>query len=202
MTEATALPATPVLIALVRHGETEWNRTGRIQGRTDIPLNEAGRAQGLATAERLATERWDAVYSSGLSRASETAELIAERLGLPRPEIVDALAERSYGVLEGLDHHGRAAVEAQAATIDGLETRSAVVARASAALVDIAAAHPGAAVVVVTHGGVIHSLIQHLSDWRLPGTGYVIGNGSVHLVTVTDGRLELVAPETLTGTDG
>ena len=67
---------------------------------------------------------------------------------------------------------------------------------------DIAAAHPGAAVVVVTHGGVIHSLIQHLSDWRLPGTGYVIGNGSVHLVTVTDGRLELVAPETLTGTDG
>lgn len=191
----------PVLIALVRHGETEWNRARRIQGMTDIPLNDTGRAQAAATGALLATEEWRAVYSSPLSRAAESAAIIAASLGLAEPAIVAELAERAHGALEGLDHAGRLAVEAQAATIEGLEPRSAVTARATAALSRIASSHPGGSVVVVSHGGVIHALLQQLSGGSLPSVGDAIANGSVHLVRIADGALELVEPEVLTGTD-
>lgn len=200
MTDAST-DAPPVLIALVRHGETDWNRERRIQGMTDIPLNDTGRAQAAATGARLSGDEWQAVYGSTLSRAAETAAIIADSLGLGRPELVDELVERSHGVLEGLDHAGRLAVEAQAATIEGLEPRSSVIARATAALAEIADAHAGGSVVVVSHGGVIHSLLLHLSGWTLPGPGYSVANGSVHMLRYADGELELLEPEALTGTD-
>jgi broad specificity phosphatase PhoE len=201
METSTAPPPAPVLFALVRHGETDWNRARRIQGTTDIPLNDTGRAQAAATGAVLAADAWDAVYGSPLSRAAESAAIIAASLGLPEPELVADLAERAHGALEGLDHAGRLAVEAQAATIEGLEPRSAVIARAKAALGLLAAAHPGGSVVVVSHGGVIHALLQHVSGGTLPHSGSAVANGSVHLVRFADGMLELVESEVLTGTD-
>ena len=65
---------------LVRHGETDWNRQRRIQGLTDIPLNETGRRQARDTGMLLRRRRWDGVFSSPLSRAVETASIIAVRL--------------------------------------------------------------------------------------------------------------------------
>lgn len=200
MTELSRMPLQPVTIALVRHGETDWNRERRIQGLTDIPLNDTGRQQAAATAEALRDESWDAIYASPLSRAAETASIMAAGLGLAEPVHVPELVERRHGALEGLDPAGRAALEASAATIEGLEPRSAVIERSSAALLALAERHPGGRVLAVAHGGVIHSLILHLSDWTLPAPGYRIDNGSVHLVRVVDGALELVEPERLTGT--
>ncbi|WP_285463671.1 histidine phosphatase family protein [Agromyces sp. NBRC 114283] len=200
MTELSRMPLQPVTIALVRHGETDWNRERRIQGLTDIPLNDTGRQQAAATAEALRDESWDAIYASPLSRAAETASIMAAGLGLAEPVHVPELVERRHGALEGLDPEGRAALEASAATIEGLEPRSAVIERSSAALLALAERHPGGRVLAVAHGGVIHSLILHLSDWTLPAPGYRIDNGSVHLVRVVDGALELVEPERLTGT--
>ncbi|MFF2369342.1 histidine phosphatase family protein [Agromyces sp. NPDC058110] len=202
MTDAVPLTAATTRLALVRHGETDWNVQRRIQGATDIPLNDAGREQAVAVASRLDGVSWTAVYASTLSRAAETAEIISAERGLPDPVQVAALAERSYGVLEGLDHGGRAAVEARAETVDGLEPRSAVIARARAALLEIADAHPGGDVVVVTHGGVIHALMLDLSGRTFPTPEYVIGNGSVHDVIAADGRLSLVMPEAAVGTHG
>ncbi|GGR38870.1 histidine phosphatase family protein [Agromyces mediolanus] len=200
MTGLSRMPLQPVTIALVRHGETDWNRERRIQGLTDIPLNDTGRQQAAATAEALRDESWDAIYASPLSRAAETASIMAAGLGLAEPVHVPELVERRHGALEGLDPEGRAALEASAATIEGLEPRSAVIERSSAALLALAERHPGGRVLAVAHGGVIHSLILHLSDWTLPAPGYRIDNGSVHLVRVVDGTLELVEPERLTGT--
>ncbi|MFK4729374.1 histidine phosphatase family protein [Agromyces mediolanus] len=200
MTELSRVPLQPVTIALVRHGETDWNRERRIQGLTDIPLNDTGRRQAAATAEALRDEPWDAIYASPLARAAETASMMAAGLGLAEPVHVPELVERRHGALEGLDPAGRAELEASAATIEGLEPRSAVIERSSAALLALARRHPGGRVLAVAHGGVIHSLILHLSDWTLPGPGYRIDNGSVHLVRVVDEALELVEPERLTGT--
>ncbi|MGI9825140.1 histidine phosphatase family protein [Agromyces sp. Marseille-Q5079] len=188
--------------AIVRHGETDWNVQRRIQGATDIPLNDTGRVQARETALLLDDRPWHSIVASPLSRASETATIIAATLGLEAPEIVPDLAERSHGVLEGLDHRGRAAVEAQAASIEGLEPRSVVIERARRALLELAAAHPGEDVIVVTHGGVIHALMLDLSDWTFPTPDYAIENGSVHEVIARDGALVLSLPDAATGTDG
>ena len=87
-------------IWILRHGETDWNVLWKMQGQTDIPLNEKGIAQAKEAAERLKSERVDAIYSSPLSRAYETARIIAEPHGL---QIVtdDRLKEMSFGEFEG-----------------------------------------------------------------------------------------------------
>ena len=93
----------PTRFCLVRHGETAWNAEGRLQGQIDIPLNAAGRAQAEATAARLAAHRFDALYSSDLSRALETAAPAATLLGLQtRP--TPSLRERQFGGFQGLTH--------------------------------------------------------------------------------------------------
>ena len=87
---------------LVRHGETDWNRQRRIQGLTDIPLNDAGREQARETGSVLGRRPFDGIFSSPLGRALETARIIAGEVGLPEPGVIDALAERNYGEAEGM----------------------------------------------------------------------------------------------------
>ena len=86
---------------LIRHGEVAWNRENSYIGSTDLPLNDDGRRQAGLLADRLKGIEFDAVYSSDLSRARETAEIIAERLGLS-VVIVPALRELDYGDWEGM----------------------------------------------------------------------------------------------------
>lgn len=87
-------------LLLVRHGETDWNAAGRIQGCTDTPLNARGRAQALALAGRLRGERPQRLYTSPLRRARETAAIVGAELAL-EPETVEALREISFGEWEG-----------------------------------------------------------------------------------------------------
>jgi len=87
---------------LIRHGMTDWNKTGRLQGQNDVALNEEGRWQAKALALRLAREKkWDAIVSSDLSRAVETAEIIAEYTGLGPVRLESRLRERTHGRLDG-----------------------------------------------------------------------------------------------------
>lgn len=90
-------------IGLVRHGLTDWNAQGKIQGQTDIPLNETGREQARLLAERLVQETapFDYVISSGLQRAEETASILADALQIPLLSPVEGLRERAYGLVEG-----------------------------------------------------------------------------------------------------
>lgn len=155
-------------IVLARHGETEWNRLGRWQGHADPPLNEAGRLQAVALAETLAGDGVVAVYSSDLSRASETARAVGARLGV---EVVEdaALREIDVGSWSGLT---RAEVQERfpegfARWLDGEighdgETREQLTARVVAAVERIASDHRDETVVVVTHGGAIRALRRHL----------------------------------------
>ena len=88
------------LFYLVRHGETKWNAVDRICGRSDVPLSEAGRRQAKRLAERLKPISFDALYSSPLKRAIDTARFISERIGL-EPVLDDSLVELDYGQWEG-----------------------------------------------------------------------------------------------------
>ena len=190
-------------ILLVRHGETDWNASGRIQGHSDTPLNAAGRQQAQRVAQRLAREPIRALYSSDLSRAFETATIIGVPLGLtvvasPR------LRERQYGVWEGLTS---AEIQARypeqfaiwrARSTDFAppqgETRSELLTRALAELETIARRHVSEVVVVVTHGGLCYVLINHIlgsvdGDRR----EFTFGNASIHTLEVSGNQWSVIS---------
>lgn len=175
---------------LVRHGETDWNLARRVQGSTDIPLNETGRAQARATGELLATREWDAIISSPLSRAFETASIIAGYIGLGDPETLDSIVERGYGAAEGLDHDEIDSRFPGNTPVPGRETREHVTARVLPALVELADRHAGEAIIVVAHGGVIRSVLNAVDPLGMHGS---IRNGSVHSFHHVDGAFELIA---------
>lgn len=133
-------------LLLVRHGETDWNAEGRLQGHTDRPLNDDGRRQAKELADRLAGEGADAIYTSDLVRATETAEIVGQRLGLP--VVVDPdLREKNWGTWEGLTGDERVHVEFEGESTEDHRDRVLRAVRR------IAGRHPDQRVVVVTHGG-------------------------------------------------
>ena len=146
---------------LVRHAETDWNRERRFQGGRDVPLSAAGREQAESAARLLAATPLDAVWSSPLARARDTAALIAAPHRLAVQETA-AFREMGFGEWEGLtrdevrerfaDAH-RAWVETpQEAIWPGAETLAAVRTRALAGLAALRAAHQGQTICLVTHG--------------------------------------------------
>ena len=174
---------------LVRHGETDWNRQRRIQGLTDIPLNDVGRAQAMTTGRRLAARSWDGVFSSPLSRALETASIIADELALPAPIPLEALVERDYGEAEGMNFLDIERRWPDRGAVPGQETREQVVARVLPALKGLAIAHPDQSLVVVSHGGAIRAVLTAVQPSASHG---MITNGSVHSFRFGD-ELELIA---------
>ena len=133
-------------LLLVRHGETDWNAEGRLQGHTDRPLSDYGQRQARELADELAGEPLDAIYASDLERARETAEIVGERLGLP-VTVDPELREKDWGTWEGLTPAERDSVELVG------ESTEAHQERILRALERIAERHPGGRVLVVTHGG-------------------------------------------------
>jgi broad specificity phosphatase PhoE len=175
---------------LVRHGETDWNAARRIQGRTDIPLNDTGRDQARQAGELLSRRRWDAIYASPLSRAAETARIIGERVGISEIGTRDALMERDYGAAEGLGFDELDKLYPEGIHAEGQETREEVGSRVGGALVALADSHPGESLIVVSHGGAIRAVLQ-LAE---PGVKHPrITNASVHSFRVQDGDLQLIA---------
>jgi broad specificity phosphatase PhoE len=194
------------LLTLVRHGQTDWNLEGRIQGTTDIPLNDTGRRQAHESATSLGA-RLDrtaplVVVSSDLSRARETAEIIAADLGADAPRLYPQLRERDYGEGEGMpvaelrERFG----EWHDADIPGAEPWPAVRRRAIRGLRRVVAdvraetAPAGAAVIVVSHGAFIRELIRHATGGALPLPGQRLENGSSYTVLLERERLRLAAP--------
>lgn len=186
------------LITLVRHGQTDWNLARRIQGSTDIPLNDTGRADALAAAEALTGAAHHAIYASPLVRAQETARIIAAHLGLADPQLTRDMREREFGIGEGLlvDEYLERFENWHVAP-DGAETLDVVRDRALSALDEIArasrrrSAPVAESVIVVTHGGVIRALLHHASSGTLPREGEVLRNGSLHRFEAAPGLLRL-----------
>lgn len=190
-------------LTFVRHGETEWNRERRIQGSTDIPLNDTGRAQARAAAEQLRASLPPTgpvvITSSALTRAQETAQIIADALDLPAPVIYPGLRERNYGEAEGVlvDDFPERFGKWERHTIPGAEPASDLRVRAVTAIRQIARdvrdayAPTAASVIAVSHGGVIRELIRHASSDTLPLPGERIANGSLHTFIVERDVLSL-----------
>jgi len=168
------------LVYLVRHGETDWNRARRIQGATDIPLNDLGRAQAAEAGDLLARRDVARVVASPLSRAAETGAVIARRLGLDEPELVPDLAERRYGEAEGLTGTEVETRFPAGTPVPGREGRRELLGRVLPALVRAGRSVDGGLVVVATHGAVIRAVVTHVAEADALQVGVPIRNGSIH----------------------
>jgi broad specificity phosphatase PhoE len=150
------------MLLLVRHGETDWNADGRLQGQTDRPLSDYGRRQAQQLAEELSDEDIEAIYTSDLSRARETAEIAGARLRLP-VELDPDLREKDWGTWEGLTPVERDRVEFVGESTEAHRERTL------RALRQISERHPdGGRVLVVTHGGSMRRVQTEALGWALP----------------------------------
>lgn len=151
-----------MLIGLVRHGLTDWNAEGRIQGQSDIPLNNEGRRQAEMLGDRLLSEayKWDYCITSSLSRAAETGEIIAARLGIPLLEPDHRIRERAYGQVEGMTAVQREEKWGKDWNLLSLgqETDDTLQARALAFMEDLSARYPDRNILVISHGGFLAQL--------------------------------------------
>jgi broad specificity phosphatase PhoE len=156
---AHAAPDDVLRVYLARHGQTEWNVLGRMQGQRDIPLNEKGRAQARELARKLEGVPLDAIYSSALQRSRQTAEALQGRAPI---EALSGLNEQSLGAFEGVskeekDRGRRAELERRQDnpddTLDGGESTNQHFTRVEATVRRIRDQHPRGSILIVGHGG-------------------------------------------------
>lgn len=198
-------PTLPLIF--IRHGDTEWSRSGRYQGRSDPPLIGAGAAQALQLARRLQEQGIQSIFTSPLRRARETADVIAEELGLDAPVVDSRLTELDYGSWEGFTQteirlrwpdqlrQWKRAPELGAAP--GGESLSAVRERLRMFLEDPRwSTHHASGVLVVSHSGpirvaLLQAALQPLSMFRR----IAVPTGSMHCFMLhrSDGRLGVLS---------
>lgn len=159
-------------ICVVRHGETDWNVQGILQGSIDVPLNDHGRAQARELAAHFAAYAFTCIHTSPLSRALETAEIIARQLQLPAPTTHPGLCERNFGVVQGIPKTELAELNPllcqqvvqrnPLAQFENGEPLDDFADRILASLEDIAATHPGERILLITHGWVMDVITRHV----------------------------------------
>ena len=189
-------------LILIRHGETDWNLEHRFQGQIDVPLNARGMAQAARLGERLRAEPIDAIVSSDLQRARQTAAPASNLLGLSS-EPDPGLREQAFGVLEGLAlpeilaRHPREWAMWRRHDPDyalpGGENARSFHARVIASLLALARRHPGQRLVVVTHGGALDMVYRTAMGLSLAGPRTcLIPNAGLNTLRVNGDRLEIV----------
>ncbi|RKT43710.1 histidine phosphatase family protein [Thiocapsa rosea] len=177
MTDREDAPASTT-ICVTRHGETDWNITGVLQGWIDVPLNDNGRKQAFEMADAFKDAGFSQVWTSPLSRASETARIVAEVLKLPFPVHSEGLKERNFGRVQGMTKqdlsvlhpglHADIMRRDPACHFDAGESPDQFADRIVAALHEIARRHPGERVLAMTHGWVMDVITRHVR--QLPRT--------------------------------
>ncbi|MFP5180840.1 histidine phosphatase family protein [Bacillus altitudinis] len=173
-------------ICLVRHGETDWNAAKRIQGRTDIPLNDTGKWQAEQTGLYLKDAHWDVVISSPLSRAKETAHLILQHVHAPLV-IMDDFIERDFGDAEGMSFEERQKLFPNK-QYPNMEPLSALQDRMLEGIEKVRATYPDQRVLIVAHGAAIHALLTALADEHLGIQDTRLENACSNYVEWTDGE--------------
>ena len=189
-------------ILAIRHGETAWNVGARIQGHLDIALNDTGRWQARRMAAALADERLDAIYTSDLQRALQTAQALADASG--QTIVANAgLRERCFGEFEGLtfsevelrwpDQGARWRKRDPRFGPPGGETLQRFYDRCVETVNRLAHGHPGQTIAMVAHGGVLDCLYRAATriDLQAPRS-WQLGNASINRLRYTPEGLTLV----------
>ena len=191
------------LLYLIRHGRSTWNAEGRVQGEADAPLDNTGREQARKLAHKLQDIDFDAFYSSPLSRASETAKIVAEPHDLPIT-FDERLMERSFGAWTGklaaeIDEEMKKPLYSNwrlNGPPDG-ESQTQIANRAMAVFNEIIAAHIDQTIAVVSHGGLLNAYLLHLIGLPLETSVYIhffntavarirFQNRQIHIISIND----------------
>lgn len=191
-------------IYLMRHGETDWNKEGRIQGHTDIPLNQHGRIQIAQTAAGLADicPDIDLILCSPLWRARESAQIAAERLHYPKDKIIEEplLIERSFGEAEGLTAAEREKKYPNYQYSDigyqfpGMESLEDLMERAHSVIKMIIDTYKDKNnILVASHGAILYAIISAVTNGKIEYAGNVISldSASLYRICCTDGAIKL-----------
>lgn len=173
-------------ICLVRHGETDWNKEGRIQGRTDIPLNSLGRLQAEKCGKYLAESDWDLIISSPLVRAKQTAEIISSYIRQPVITL-EAFMKRGYGEAEGLAAKERI-LRFPYCHYPGQESRDSLTKRVMVGIGFIQDHYENKRIILDAHGAVINTILAFISSGE-------IGSGKTRLHNACLSKLEFQAEE-------
>lgn len=190
-------------LIIIRHGETTWNREGRIQGHLDSPLTAEGIAHAITCAERLHAEAIDHIIASDLQRAKHTASILNQAMALPI-QYDQALRERCFGGAEGKTYaelellHPELFSRTKPAdpdfSLDGAESRQQFHERVTVALEKLADQNVGKRILVVTHGGVLGVIYRWLNGLPINSIIQVeIPNVAYNRVTITGGNWKLEA---------
>jgi len=163
----------PAHLCIARHGETDWNVAGILQGWTDVPLNDLGRRQAYELVAALSQARFSVICSSPLIRCRESAEIIARSLRLPAPICLDGLKERNFGVIQGVPKAELADLNPlllqqilrrnPAADFEQGESMDEFAERILAALHFLGRHYSGQRVLVITHGWVMDVITREVA---------------------------------------
>lgn len=173
---------TKTVIGLLRHGQTNWNIDFRLQGITDIPLNATGISQAVAAGQLISGSDWDVLLTSPLSRARDTADIVAKAAGFERIQVEPLLLERSFGEAEGLLYEEWRAKYEDTNAVPGAETLNELRDRALILLDKLAVTYSGQRVLTVSHGALIRKLLRVASNNELPREGERLGNASMSIL--------------------
>jgi uncharacterized phosphatase len=174
-------------LCIIRHGETDWNSSGRLQGCEDTELNDAGREQAGRLAGYFAREHWDCIITSPLKRASETAQIIGGNLSLQNIQIDPGLRERDYGSASGLlpeERHKRF----PDGVIPDQEEFEHLRSRAVATLNDIVERNRGKRVIVVSHGAFTNSILYTISNGEFGSFKTRLKNGCINKIIYSNDK--------------
>jgi uncharacterized phosphatase len=173
-------------LCIVRHGETDWNRLGRFQGREDTELNENGRAQASLIAGYLSAFPWDFIISSPLRRAYATAEIIGQRLGITSITRENAFVERDFGKGSGMTLQQMKSAYPDG-KIPGRESDESLEMRVSQGLQRAVERCRDSRVIMVAHGAVINSLLKVVSEGSIDLGETNIRNTCINMLEHDDG---------------
>lgn len=190
-------------IYLVRHGETEWNKEGKFQGCTDIHLSQEGILQAELL-KKVLNNHFDYIYTSPLSRAKQTAEILCQDSNTVKPAIIEDLREINFGAWEGLtinqireqypvSYQAWRTDEIHGNLVGGDLTLRSASDRAKAAILNLAEKHAGKKIVFVAHGGILKAALIGIFDWKMTMYHrFFLGNTSVSRISIGNSQVPIL----------
>jgi len=177
---------------LIRHGETDWNKQGRFQGREDIPLNETGIKQALNWGQALKGEHYAAVITSPLMRAKKTAEVIAEVVGTEKVIVEEDLIERDFNKISGMTPQERKAFLASG-QVDNKEPYEVICKRMQRGIMKYARMFYDENIILVSHGASIRAILDQYTGGKITSKRIILKNTCISILKYNNGVMKLGA---------